>query len=100
MQTDLNKTVLIQLLLRRKPILLVDNGQNSRKAIEFLKDNGVEYVDYHISKFQDSCCGELATATAPSIFAKEGIFKDWEGVLNYVSTIKQNPSQTSESECW
>jgi hypothetical protein len=100
LQTDLNKTVLIQVLLKRKPILLVDNGQNSRKAIEFLKDNGIEYVDYHISKFQDSCCGELATAMAPSIFAKEGIFKDWEGILNYVSTIKQNPSQTSESEYW
>lgn len=86
--------------MKRKPVLLVDNGLDSRKAVNFLKANGIEYVDYHISKFQDSCCGELATARAPSIFAKEGIFKDWEGVMNYVSVIKQNPYQTSESEYW
>jgi hypothetical protein len=86
--------------LKRKPVLLIDNGQDSRKAVKFLKDNDIEYVDYHISKFQDSCCGELATTRAPSIFAQEGIFKDWEGILNYVSVIKQNPYQTSESEYW
>lgn len=79
---------------------MVDNGQDSRKAVNFLKDNGIEYVDYHISKFKDSCCGELAATRAPSIFAKEGIFKDWEGVMKYVSVIKQNPYQTSESEYW
>jgi hypothetical protein len=86
--------------LKRKPVLLVDNGRDSKRAVEYLKVNGIEYVDYHISKFQDSCCGELATARAPSIFAKEGIFKDLEGILNYVSTIKQNPSQTNEGEYW
>jgi hypothetical protein len=86
--------------LKRKPILLVDNSHDSRKAIQFLKDNGIEYVDYHISKFEDSCCGELATARAPSIFAPEGLFKDLEGILNYISSTKQKPSHPSESEYW
>jgi hypothetical protein len=86
--------------LKRRPVLLVDDGQDSIKAVKYLEDNGIEYVSYHISKFQDSCCGEFATARAPSIFAKEGIFKDLGGILNYISNVKQNPSQTSESEYW
>lgn len=86
--------------MKRRPVLLVDNGRDSRTAVKYLEDNGIEYVSYHISKFQDSCCGEFATARAPSIFAREGIFKDLEGVLNYISNIKQNPPQMSESEYW
>lgn len=91
--------------MKRKPILLVDNSHDSRKAIQFLKDNGIEYVDYDISKFEDGCCGELVTARAPSIFAPEGIFKDLEGVLDYISltnisSTKQKPSHSSESEYW
>jgi hypothetical protein len=73
------------LVVTRKPILLVDESHDSLKAIELLKSLHIDYVEYDIRKFEESCCGELATTKAPSLFAVEGIFKGLEKINEYIS---------------
>ncbi|HVX01911.1 MAG TPA: hypothetical protein VHA09_02045 [Nitrososphaera sp.] len=82
----------------RKPVLLIDDATDSLEAIKLFQESGQEYVEYHIKKFEESCCGELPTTRAPSVFAPEGIFKGLEGVRDYLSMEKQ-PS-TGESAYW
>jgi hypothetical protein len=70
---------------KRKPILFVDGSDDSVKAVDLLKMSGIDYVEYNIKKFEDSCCGELPTTKAPSLFAIEGIFKGLEKIAEYTS---------------
>ena len=85
---------------RRKPVLLVDKDSTvSREAIEVLKSKDIEFVEYDIAKFEDSCCGELPTTIAPSVFAPEGVFKGLDGVRQYASAEK-NDTLESESAYW
>ena len=89
-------------MVKRKPILLVDESDDSVKAIDLFKISGIEYVEYNISKFEESCCGELPTTKAPSVFAVEGIFKGLEKINEYVS-LKRDMSDCnieSESAYW
>jgi hypothetical protein len=97
---NLNKTILIEVLLKRKPILLIDEKVESKQAIEFLINNHIEYVVLNLKKFEESCCAELPTTRAPSLFAPEDIFKDLEGIMKYVSLDKQDYSLVSESAYW
>jgi hypothetical protein len=97
---DLNKTPLNQVQMGRKPVLWVDNNSDSIRAIQLLNENGIEYVDHNISEFEDSCCGGPHTTKAPVLFAFEGIFRDLDGILNYISEIKQKGSKPSESAYW
>lgn len=86
---------------KRKPVLLIDESDESLKAIDLLKLSGIEYVEYDIKKFEDSCCGELPTTNAPSIFAIEGIFKGLEKINEYISNRSNtDPDLESESACW
>ena len=86
---------------KRKPVLLIDESDESLKAIDLLKLSGVEYVEYDIKKFEDSCCGELPTTNAPSIFAIEGIFKGLEKINEYISNRSNtDPDLESESAYW
>ena len=39
---------------KRKPVLLIDESDESLKAIDLLKLSGIEYVEYDIKKFEDS----------------------------------------------
>jgi hypothetical protein len=48
-------------VVKREPVLLVDNSDDSTKAVDLLKRLGIEYVEYDIKKFKESCCGELPT---------------------------------------
>jgi hypothetical protein len=82
---------------KRKPVLLVDESDDSLKAIDLLKLSGIEYVEYNIRKFEDSCCGELPTTNAPSLFAIEGTFKGLEKINEYVSN-RSNFDSVIESE--
>jgi hypothetical protein len=91
---------LIEVLLKRKPVLLIDDTDESKQAIEFLINNCIEYVELNIKKFEESCCGELPTTRAPSLFAPEGIFRDLEGIMKYATLGKQNYSPVSESAYW
>jgi hypothetical protein len=83
----------------RKPILLIDDTDESQEAIKLFDQSGISYVKYHIKKFEESCCGELPTTIAPSVIAPDGIFKRLGGVTDYLST-KHDYEKPSESAYW
>ena len=91
---------------KRKPILIVDESPDSLKAADLLRKRDIEFVEYNIRKFADSCCGDLPTTKAPSVFAPEGVFKGLSGVREYVSsaaaavTHKKGAQGESESAYW
>ena len=88
-------------MAKRKPILLVDDSDDSIKAVDLFKRLNIEYVEYNIKKFEESCCGDLPTTKAPSLFAVEGIFKGLEKISEYVSLKKESTSNIeSESAYW
>jgi len=82
----------------RKPVLLLDNSDDSIKAVNLFRDLGIDYVEYHIKKFEESCCGELPTTKAPSVFAVEGIFKGLEKINEYLSLKRNSAASNIESE--
>jgi hypothetical protein len=82
---------------KRKPILLVDESDDSMKAIDLFKRLSIEYVEYSIKKFEESCCGDLPMTKAPSLFAVEGIFKGLEKINEYIS-LKRDVASSIESE--
>lgn len=84
----------------RKPVLLIDDNNDSKIAIQLFAEKKVEFVPYHISKFEESCCGELPTTRAPSIFAPEGVFKGLDGVRDYLARERKNTDAESESAYW
>jgi hypothetical protein len=71
----------------RKPVLIIDDGPDSIKAMNLLREKDVEFVKYDIRKFAESCCGDLPTTKAPSVFAPEGVFKGLSGVEEYVTSV-------------
>jgi hypothetical protein len=73
----------------RKPIILVDDSPQSQKIVELFEDNEIDFVKYHIKKFEDSCCGELPTTKTPSVIAAEGIFKEESMILYYIEYMKE-----------
>jgi hypothetical protein len=85
-------------VVKREPVLLVDNSVDSTKAIDLFKRLGIEYVEYDIKKFKESCCGELPTTKAPSLFAVEGVFKGLEKINEYISLKRDTPDSNIESE--
>jgi hypothetical protein len=81
---------------KRKSILLLDDSINSQRIKKMLNDNEIDFVEYHIKKFEESCCGELPTTKAPSVIASEGIYKGEENIENYIKYLKvkqENPKQ-------
>jgi hypothetical protein len=90
---------------RRKPVLIVDDGSDSLKAVNLLREKDIEFVPYDIKKFAESCCGDLPTTKAPSVFASEGVFKGLSGVVEYVGLLtlsgtKEAINSESESAYW
>jgi hypothetical protein len=88
-----------------KPVLIVDDGPDSLRAMELLRERGIEFVEYDVRKFAESCCGDLPTTKAPSVFAPEGVFKGLRGVEEYItSTIaaanEKAIGSESESAYW
>ena len=85
----------------RKPVLLIDDTENSRLASEILESSDIEFVEYHITKFEDNCCAGPPTTRAPALFAPEGIFRDLDGIKEYLTVEKNNSSgETGESAYW
>lgn len=82
----------------RKPVLIIDDGPDSLKAINLLSERDVEFVEYDIRKFAESCCGDLPTTKAPSVFAPEGVFKGLSGVEEYVTSVTAAPKKAIQSE--
>ena len=85
-------------MVNRKPILLVDESEDSAKAIDLFQKSGIEYIEYNIRKFEESCCGDLPTTKAPSIFAPEGVFKGLEKINQYISSKRNMAEYNLESE--
>ena len=85
---------------KRKPVLIVDEGPDSLKATDLLSERDIEFVEYDVRKFTDSCCdGDLPTTKAPSVFAPEGVFKGLSGVEEYVrSATATNNKKANHSE--
>lgn len=94
-----------QKIKRRKPVLIVDERSDSLKAMDLLREKGIEFVEYDIRKFAESCCGDLPTTKAPSVFAPEGVFKGLRGVEEYITSVselagKEAIRHESESAYW
>ena len=85
-------------MVKRKPIVLVDESDDSKMAIGLFKRFDIEYVQYDIKKFEESCCGELPTTKAPSVFAVEGVFKGLEKINEYISLRRNATDSNRESE--
>jgi hypothetical protein len=85
-------------VVKRKPVLLVDNSDDSTKAVDLFKRLGIKYVEYDIKKFEESCCGELPTTKAPSLFAVEGVFKGLEKINEYILLESDTSDSNIESE--
>jgi hypothetical protein len=92
---------------KRKLVLIVDDSPDSLKAINFLRERDVEFVEYDIRKFAESCCVDLPTTKAPSVFAPEGVFKGLTGVKEYITSvtvaaadIKKAIQSESDSAYW
>jgi hypothetical protein len=86
---------------KRKPVLIVDDSLDSLEAKKILRENNVEFVEYDIRKFSESCCGDLPTTKAPSVFAHEGLYKGLHGVEEYVNSLASKMVQSeSESAYW
>ncbi|HEX5922019.1 MAG TPA: hypothetical protein VFY55_09620 [Nitrososphaeraceae archaeon] len=91
----------IRVVVIRKPVLLIDDTENSWLAKEILKNNNIEFVEYHIRKFEENCCVDLPTTRAPALFAPEGIFRNLEGIKEYLTVEKKSTtSELSESTYW
>lgn len=89
----------------RKPIVLVDDSPESERVIRLFVEKGIDFVEYHIKKFEESCCMELPTTKAPSVIAVEGIFREESQITSYIDFAKQNKIQRkreieTESSYW
>jgi hypothetical protein len=89
----------------RKPVLIVDDRSDSLKARDLLREKGIDFVEYDIRKFAESCCGDMPTTKAPSVFAPEGVFKGLGGVEEYIAAVselegKEAIRPESESAYW
>jgi len=71
----------------RKPILVVDDSDDSRAAIELFIKKSIDYAEYRLDKFAGTCCGggsdddsNIFKIKAPTVFAPEGVFKGLDEV--------------------
>ena len=83
---------------QRKPILIIDDSHNSQRIKKIFNDNKIEFVEYNIKKFEESCCGELPTTKAPSVIAVEGIYKDEDKIKEYIKMVKENKKKYLTTE--
>ncbi len=82
---------------KRKPILLVDDSIDSQRIKKIFYDSEVDFVEYHIRKFEESCCGELPTTRTPSVIAEEGIYREEVRIREYIKQLKENQNRLSQS---
>ena len=86
---------------KRKPVLFIDDGEESHNAVNLLENEEIDYIPYHIKKFEESCCGEVPTTTTPSVFAPDGVYRGLEGVKDYVSYRRSDVYEDeSKSAYW
>lgn len=80
----------------RKPVLIVDDSDDSQAAMKLFNQKRTEYVQSHINKLAGGCCGGVSDdtstpsiVTAPAIIAPEGIFKGLDGIENYFDSERR-----------
>ena len=83
--------------MKRKPVLIIDGSPDSSRAADILTRSDIGFVEYDIRKFAESCCGDLPTTRAPSVFAPEGVFKGLEGVQEYAALPRKHDTLNEES---
>jgi hypothetical protein len=83
---------------QRKPILIIDDSFNSQRIKKIFYDNEVDFIEYHINKFEESCCGELPTTKAPSVIGVEGIYKEEENIKNYIKYLKEKQKKQQDQQ--
>lgn len=81
---------------KRKPVLFIDDGDESSEAIQLFNNAKIVHVTYHIKKFEKDCCGDVPTTVTPSVFAPDGVYKGFQGVKNYV-LFRNSDSYDDES---
>jgi methionine synthase I (cobalamin-dependent) len=47
----------------RKPILIVDDSDDSETAMKLFDKKSIEYVQYHVDKLVGGCCGGASDDT-------------------------------------
>lgn len=85
----------------RKPILLTDDSEDSRIAIELFSQKNIDFVEYRIDRFEKGCCGDssgILNIKAPTAFAPEGVFRGLDRVKHYSCLEKRY--YESESAYW
>jgi len=87
-------------MVSRKPVLLIDNTESSQMAIKILQENNVQFVEYHINKFELDCCVDLPTTQAPALFAPEGVFRNLQRIREYLTIDKNRTNEVGESAYW
>jgi hypothetical protein len=88
---------------KRKPVLIIDDKPDSLRAMDLLREKDIEFVEYDIRKFAESCCGDLPTTESPSVFAPEGVFRGLSGIEEYIASFAAEKKETeseSESAYW
>lgn len=80
---------------KRKPILLIDDSIDSQRIKRLFCESEVDFVEYHIKKFEESCCVELPTTRTPSVIAEEGIYREEEKIRDYIKQLKQKQNKLS-----
>jgi hypothetical protein len=83
---------------KRKPILLVDDSIDSQRIKKLFYESRIDFVEYHIKKFEESCCGELPTTRTPSVIAEEGIYKEEERIKGYIKLLKEKQNKLSQPQ--
>jgi hypothetical protein len=83
---------------KRKPILLVDDSIDSQRIKKLFYESRVDFVEYHIKKFEESCCGELPTTRTPSVIAEEGIYKEEERIKDYIKQLKEKQNELPQPQ--
>ena len=83
---------------QRKPILIVDDSNDSQNIKKIFYEYKIEFVEYHIKKFEESCCGDLPTTKAPSVIAPEGIYKQKDLIIDYIHYLKENQNSLNNED--
>ncbi len=47
------------MIRKPRPVLFIDDGEESKSAIQLFEKAGIANVTYHIKKFEESYCGEV-----------------------------------------
>ena len=82
----------------RKPVLWMDDSGESTRATQLLNEAGIEYIGHSISELEESCCGGPPSIGVPALYATEGVFRNLEEIMDYISCIRQASGRPSERE--